>query len=338
MEEYSRAIARCAAAQISDAAGFEAVQESALDMVSELMLRFVSEIGAASHSYAELAGRTDTNVFDVLHALQELGMDLEQLRDHIDTEAENPFNHPLPSYPIQTAPKRAPAFREKGEEPPEHVPAFLPAFPDERTYKETPVYASRNASREEIRRQQVRGRKDAGQALEKLSQRMAPRAPVNYAAAEPSRWGHIPGGAEAHTDGGINPFLATPIWEEGVLAGGNAAASAGDGGDAVPEVGLSARLVREAAKGAGEVDGDDVPSKKKSRTKANAPQLPINWASTMDKTSLAIAIGKSKKNSTLPDPSKHPSEEAKKNEYMHVKVLMSKGANSMYEETEEKEK
>uniref|UniRef100_A0A061RDE3 Transcription initiation factor TFIID subunit 8 n=1 Tax=Tetraselmis sp. GSL018 TaxID=582737 RepID=A0A061RDE3_9CHLO len=206
MEEYSRAIARCAAAQISDAAGFEAVQESALDMVSELMLRFVSEIGAASHSYAELAGRTDTNVFDVLHALQELGMDLEQLRDHIDTEAENPFNHPLPSYPIQTAP---PAFREKGEEPPEHVPAFLPAFPDERTYKETPVYASRNASREEIRRQQVRGRKDAGQALEKLSQRMAPRAPVNYAAAELSLRG---GGTFRAAPRRTRTVESTPSW------------------------------------------------------------------------------------------------------------------------------
>eukprot|EP00951_Prasinocladus_malaysianus_P037188 scaffold397605_cov25-Prasinocladus_malaysianus.AAC.1 len=65
MEEYSRAIARCAAGQIADAMGFEAVQESAIDMLSELMLRYISEVGTASHTYAQLAGRTDMNAGDV---------------------------------------------------------------------------------------------------------------------------------------------------------------------------------------------------------------------------------------------------------------------------------
>ena len=66
MENFSRSIARCAAGQIIDSAGFEAVQESALDMVTELIMRYISEVGAASHTYAELAGRTDTNALDVV--------------------------------------------------------------------------------------------------------------------------------------------------------------------------------------------------------------------------------------------------------------------------------
>lgn len=226
MEDFSRAIARCAAGQIADAVGFEAVQESAIDMLSELMLRYISEVGAASHSYAELAGRTDTNAFDVVCSLppwarlspispllppllfpliaacadglvsllilarqlspfsnppnhrriapntyrgldamtsvqaivlEELGMNMDNLRDYVEnevmvphppspsaapwpcqpapaaklfplalhhggcssrevaTQAENPFNHPLPKYPIQTQPRHAPTFKEMGE-------------------------------------------------------------------------------------------------------------------------------------------------------------------------------------------------------------------------------
>lgn len=65
-EEYSRAVARVAAAQLAEAAGYEAVQESAVDMVAELAVRYLSELAAASHSYAELAGRTDTNAGDVV--------------------------------------------------------------------------------------------------------------------------------------------------------------------------------------------------------------------------------------------------------------------------------
>jgi transcription initiation factor TFIID subunit 8 len=65
-EEFSSAVARVAAAQIAEASGFEAVEESAVDMLAELMVRYLSEVGASSHSYAELAGRTDTNAGDVV--------------------------------------------------------------------------------------------------------------------------------------------------------------------------------------------------------------------------------------------------------------------------------
>lgn len=65
-DEYTRATARRAVAKIAEVAGYSAFQESALEALSELLIKSISEIGATSHSYAELAGRTQSNVFDMV--------------------------------------------------------------------------------------------------------------------------------------------------------------------------------------------------------------------------------------------------------------------------------
>lgn len=67
-DQYARAAAKVATAQLAEAAGFEAVDRSSLEVLSELLLRYINEIGAASHSYAESAGRTDSNALDVVGA------------------------------------------------------------------------------------------------------------------------------------------------------------------------------------------------------------------------------------------------------------------------------
>ena len=66
VEAFSRALARVTAAQVAEGAGFEGIQASANEALAELLLRYIGEVGAASHSYAELAGRSATNVFDLV--------------------------------------------------------------------------------------------------------------------------------------------------------------------------------------------------------------------------------------------------------------------------------
>jgi transcription initiation factor TFIID subunit 8 len=50
------------------------------------------------------------------------------------------FAHPLPQYPVVKPGRSVPSFAEKGEQPPPHIPSFLPAFPDKHTYVHTPQY------------------------------------------------------------------------------------------------------------------------------------------------------------------------------------------------------
>lgn len=65
-QDYARAIAKVVVAQTAESIGFDAIQQSASDTLSELLLQYISEIGSATHSYAELAGRTDCNVNDLV--------------------------------------------------------------------------------------------------------------------------------------------------------------------------------------------------------------------------------------------------------------------------------
>ena len=58
MDEFSRAVARVAAAQTAEVAGFESCHESAVDILGDVLLRYISSIAGGAHAYAELAGRT----------------------------------------------------------------------------------------------------------------------------------------------------------------------------------------------------------------------------------------------------------------------------------------
>lgn len=50
-------------------AGFETMQQSALDILSDLLLRYIGEIGATAHSYAELSHRVSPSADDLVGAV-----------------------------------------------------------------------------------------------------------------------------------------------------------------------------------------------------------------------------------------------------------------------------
>lgn len=52
-----------------------------------------------------------------------------------------PFAHTLAPFPVHTQQALPPTFADRGEQPPDHIPRFLPAFPDPHTYQHTPAYA-----------------------------------------------------------------------------------------------------------------------------------------------------------------------------------------------------
>lgn len=65
-DQYATAAARVAVSQLAEAAGFDAVHQSSVDTLADLLLRYINEVGSASHGYAELAGRTESNPLDVV--------------------------------------------------------------------------------------------------------------------------------------------------------------------------------------------------------------------------------------------------------------------------------
>ncbi|XP_009620810.1 transcription initiation factor TFIID subunit 8-like [Nicotiana tomentosiformis] len=149
---FSQAIARIVIAQICESVGFQGFQHSALDALSDVAVRYVREVGKTADLYANLAGRSQGNVFDVIQGLEDLGSvqgfsgasdvnrclfssgTIRELIRHVNEAEENPFAYSIPGFPVVKDVKRNPSFVQAGESPPEHVPSWLPVFPDSESY------------------------------------------------------------------------------------------------------------------------------------------------------------------------------------------------------------
>jgi hypothetical protein len=184
--KYAIECAKLVAAQLADAAGYEAVQQSSLDILSDILLRYMDQISAASHANAELCGRSESNALDVLLSLNDLGFTIDTLLDYIKQNPSIPFSNDIHPFPARKPPpKRTPAFAAIGEIPPPHIPTYLPAFPDAHTYKETAVFPARNQN-DVVKRQDdlTKQREEAQSAFVKLQARLSPENAVLTEAAK----------------------------------------------------------------------------------------------------------------------------------------------------------
>ncbi|PIM97876.1 putative bromodomain transcription factor [Handroanthus impetiginosus] len=152
-DEFVQAIARIAVAQICESVGFQSFQQSALDSLADVGVRHIREIGISACYYANLANRSQCNVFDVIQGLEDLGSvqgfagasDVNHalsgsgvVRDiihYVGKEEEVPFAYSIPVFPVVKERTLDPSFAQANENPPdEHIPSWLPKFPDPKTY------------------------------------------------------------------------------------------------------------------------------------------------------------------------------------------------------------
>ncbi|VVA96137.1 unnamed protein product [Arabis nemorensis] len=161
--DFAYAVARMAVAQICEGVEinvyqesqareggrFSSFQESALETITDVAVQYIQSIGKTAQLYANVAGRVEGNSLDIVQALEDLGSglgfagisdtdrclaDSGVVKDIIRYagEAEDmPFVYSLPRFPINKEKRQAPSFFEVGAEPPdEHIPVWLPAFPE----------------------------------------------------------------------------------------------------------------------------------------------------------------------------------------------------------------
>jgi transcription initiation factor TFIID subunit 8 len=65
-DKYARGIARTVAGQLMAAQGLDSAQRSTIEILADLLLRYISEMGSQSHMYAELSHRTECSPTDVV--------------------------------------------------------------------------------------------------------------------------------------------------------------------------------------------------------------------------------------------------------------------------------
>jgi len=202
MEEITDHLIKIAIAQIAQEAGFEGARRSALDALTEVVRRYIQELAENVSQSAALASRTEPNWHDVKGSLEEMGIDLNELvlwREQSDS-LPFAFAHALPRIPlpkkvtliqpstamdIKRKPSSIPAataaasggaaavidsgvYFQKG-----HIPPFVPAFPDRRTYQNNPIFVERETDIRKIRKKKVEQNRKVEQALTRMHKEAA---------------------------------------------------------------------------------------------------------------------------------------------------------------------
>ncbi|XP_075408515.1 transcription initiation factor TFIID subunit 3 isoform X1 [Tenrec ecaudatus] len=127
-ESYSRSLLRVSVAQICQALGWDSVQLSACHLLTDVLQRYLQQLGRGCHRYSELYGRTDPILDDVGEAFQLMGVNLHELEDYIHNIEPVTFPHQIPSFPVSK--NNVLQFPQPGskdaEERKEYIPDYLP--------------------------------------------------------------------------------------------------------------------------------------------------------------------------------------------------------------------
>lgn len=233
VDAFGRAVAQIAVAQICEGAGFQSCQQSALEALADIAVRYLCDLGKAAHYYAGLAGRTDCNVFDVIHAMEDMfaaqgfagasdvishsvsgSGTVREIMQYTKRAEEIPFARPVPRFPVVKKRKLLPTFLQMKETPAhQHIPPWLPAFPDSHTYKSTPVWNERKTDPQVAKIEQARQRRKAERSLVNLEQRLASASGFSSPglAMETDGKGKNPSPSPNPNANSNNPFLAPPV-------------------------------------------------------------------------------------------------------------------------------
>lgn len=219
--DLGSAISRVAVAQICESVGFDGSTESAIDSFSEIAGRYISDLGKIATFYANLSGRSECSIFDIVSGLEDLCSQtgfmevnscrfnsgvMKEIVEYVDRSEDIPFAQPISRFPVINVPKVIPSFERMGEKPESsHIPPWLPAFPDPHTYIHTATWNERESNPRDDKIELVRQRRKAEMSLLNLQQRLLCYGlPVASSLQKPRE-------STAEKDESENPFLAKTL-------------------------------------------------------------------------------------------------------------------------------
>ncbi|XP_039225439.1 transcription initiation factor TFIID subunit 3 isoform X2 [Crotalus tigris] len=127
-ESYSRWLLRVSVAQVCQALGWDSVQLSACDLLTDVLQRYLHSLGRGCRRYCELYGRTDPILEDVGEAFKLMGVNLHELEDYILNIEPVTFAHQIPSFPVSknNVLQFPPPGSKDAEERKEYIPDYMP--------------------------------------------------------------------------------------------------------------------------------------------------------------------------------------------------------------------
>uniref|UniRef100_A0AAY4E205 Transcription initiation factor TFIID subunit 3 n=1 Tax=Denticeps clupeoides TaxID=299321 RepID=A0AAY4E205_9TELE len=138
-ESYARSVLRVALAQICQVLGWDAMQISACDLLSDVLDRYLQQLATQCHRNAELHGRTIPELTDVAQAFGWLGVSLPELEDYVGQLESTGFPQAVHLFPISKS--SVLQFPPPGEERSECIHDYMPPLisPHEEEEEQVPV-------------------------------------------------------------------------------------------------------------------------------------------------------------------------------------------------------
>lgn len=167
LESDTHAISRRKALKVSVAAlcaevGFEKTEESAIETLTEMLQSFLSEVGKSSRAFAELAGRTEGMMTDVVMSLIEMGQRIDSIPAHAKRSSKSVL---LPPNHCSAPPTLKTLQAGDKQKRPSHVPDYLPQFPDPHTYIRSSTQKAPVTDYQIIREKAASQKRDVERAL-----------------------------------------------------------------------------------------------------------------------------------------------------------------------------
>lgn len=143
--------------------GFQTAERSALETLVEMLQALLCEMGRSARAAAELAGRTEVVVPDLVLALVEMGINVSS----IPTYAMTNSNRLVIPAPHQAARQATPKILQTGEKKSHfpYIPDHMPPFPDPHSYIRTPTHKQPVTEYEAIREKSASQKRDVERAL-----------------------------------------------------------------------------------------------------------------------------------------------------------------------------
>ncbi|KAL6956471.1 hypothetical protein U1Q18_044377 [Sarracenia purpurea var. burkii] len=223
-DDFAQAIAKIAVAQVCESAGFQSFQQSALSTLSDVAVRYIREIGKTANCYANSTGRTESNVFDIIQGLEDLGSAqgflgasnvnhclagsgiVREITQYVGEAEEIPFAYSIPSFPVIKDRKPSPSFAQIGETLPlDHIPSWLPPFPDPQISSHSPPQNKRQVGTWTDKIEPAKKQRKVERSLLNLQQQMACNGSELPTSFDPGDSVKAKQAAES------NPFLAAPL-------------------------------------------------------------------------------------------------------------------------------